>query len=287
MAINDSKILSWTSPVSAEVDQPVRAASAMKAVFDSNSNQLKTALNAVIDTLAGSGGSAEIGSAAISDVDAGTLLSQLTALRALIDQRVKNIAVGTVATGAAGSSAEVNVSGTMPEVVLNFTIPKGDTGDPTTAHAFSHASGGTDAVSPASIGAAAGDHDHDGTYAPVTSGTSILKGDGSGGFLSASGETDYVAPPAAVSGSGSITVTVEDNKKYVYTAVTSLTMTGAAVNCTAKITFTASTPTIDVTNFTESKGDSIDDAAASETWELNCEDGLAIWTNWGCCRDMA
>lgn len=167
MAMTDSKILSWTSPVSAEADQPIRTASAMKAVFDSNSNQLKTALNAVIDTLAGSGGSAEIGSAAISDVDAGTLLSQLTTLRALIDQRVKNIAVGTVITGAAGSSAAVNVSGTMPDVVLNFTIPKGDAGNPALPHAFEHASDGDDPIAPSSIGAAAADHSHTGTYEPA------------------------------------------------------------------------------------------------------------------------
>lgn len=167
MAMIDSKILSWTNPVSAEADQPVRTASAIKAVFDSNSNQLKTALNAVIDTLTGSGGSAEIGSAAISDVDAGTLLSQLTALRALIDQRVKNITVGTVITGAAGSFAAVNVSGTMPDVVLNFTIPKGDAGNPALPHAFQHASDGNDPIVPSSIGAAAVDHAHTGTYEPA------------------------------------------------------------------------------------------------------------------------
>lgn len=38
------------------------------------------------------------------------------------------IAVGTVTTGAAGSQAAVNNSGTSAAAVFNFTIPKGDTG---------------------------------------------------------------------------------------------------------------------------------------------------------------
>lgn len=38
------------------------------------------------------------------------------------------VAVGTVATGAAGSSVIVNNSGTTAAAVLDFTIPKGDTG---------------------------------------------------------------------------------------------------------------------------------------------------------------
>lgn len=39
------------------------------------------------------------------------------------------LTVGTVTTGAAGSSADVVITGTAPTQVINFTIPKGDTGD--------------------------------------------------------------------------------------------------------------------------------------------------------------
>ena len=39
------------------------------------------------------------------------------------------LSIGTVTTGAAGSSASVTVGGTAPSYVLNFTIPKGDKGD--------------------------------------------------------------------------------------------------------------------------------------------------------------
>ena len=39
-----------------------------------------------------------------------------------------SIAVGTVTTGAAGSSVSVTNSGTSGAAVLDFTIPRGDTG---------------------------------------------------------------------------------------------------------------------------------------------------------------
>ena len=39
------------------------------------------------------------------------------------------LSVGTVTTGEAGSSASVTMSGTAPDYVLNFAIPKGDKGD--------------------------------------------------------------------------------------------------------------------------------------------------------------
>ncbi len=167
MSLTDNKISTWTSPIVGEADQPSRTASEMKAVFDANSNELKTALNNLIDALVASGGSAEIGSAAFSDVEAGTVLSQLEALRELLDDRVESISIGTVTTGAAGSSASVSVSGTMPHIVLSFTIPKGDAGDPTAPHHAQHAIGGDDAVTPASIGAATADHNHNSTYAAI------------------------------------------------------------------------------------------------------------------------
>ena len=39
------------------------------------------------------------------------------------------LSIGTVTTGAAGSSASVTMGGTAPSYVINFTIPKGDKGD--------------------------------------------------------------------------------------------------------------------------------------------------------------
>lgn len=45
------------------------------------------------------------------------------------DGQTPTFEVGTVSTGAAGSTATVTVTGTAPNYVLNFTIPKGDKGD--------------------------------------------------------------------------------------------------------------------------------------------------------------
>lgn len=45
------------------------------------------------------------------------------------DGATPTFTVGTVSTGAAGSTATVTITGTAPNYVLNFTIPKGDKGD--------------------------------------------------------------------------------------------------------------------------------------------------------------
>ena len=53
------------------------------------------------------------------------------------------LSIGTVTTGAAGSSASVTVGGTAPSYVLNFTIPKGDKGDKGDTGASGSGSGGS------------------------------------------------------------------------------------------------------------------------------------------------
>ena len=45
------------------------------------------------------------------------------------DGQTPNISIGTITTGAAGSSASASISGETPNLVLNLTIPKGDKGD--------------------------------------------------------------------------------------------------------------------------------------------------------------
>ena len=52
------------------------------------------------------------------------------------------LSIGTVTTGAAGSSASVTMGGTAPSYVLNFTIPKGDKGDKGDTGASGSGSGG-------------------------------------------------------------------------------------------------------------------------------------------------
>ena len=51
----------WTNPIVNEADRPKRSASAMKAVFDSNSNDLKGTLNGLMDDLEAATGAASIG----------------------------------------------------------------------------------------------------------------------------------------------------------------------------------------------------------------------------------
>lgn len=46
-----------------------------------------------------------------------------------VDGVTPTFTIGTVSTGAEGSTATVTVTGTAPNYVLNFTIPKGDKGD--------------------------------------------------------------------------------------------------------------------------------------------------------------
>ena len=83
MSITDNKITTWNNPIVNEADRPQRSASDMKAIFDSNSNQLKAALNALIDALA-QGGASDIG-AAVEGMEGNTIENILAELKSLID----------------------------------------------------------------------------------------------------------------------------------------------------------------------------------------------------------
>lgn len=154
-----------------------------------------------------------------------------------------------------------------------------------TIHASQHKSGGSDAIAPADIGAATSTHIHgnitnDGKVGAVN-GKILMTG--VGGLVEAkdTAELGFVEEPALVATSGAVSITVEENREYEYTGVTSLTMVGADVECHGTVVFASSTPTISVTGFTASSGDDIADAAASETWEFSCFKNRIIWKNWG------
>ena len=83
MALIDNKITTWTNPIVNEADRPQRSAADMKAIFDSNSNQLKTALNNLIDALTASG-AGDIG-AKVEGMSGTTIGTLLTELKSLID----------------------------------------------------------------------------------------------------------------------------------------------------------------------------------------------------------
>ena len=70
------------------------------------------------------------GGATVTVIDGnGTTTADLTNGIDGVDGAAATISVGTVTTGAAGSSATVTNSGTSSAAVFDFTIPKGDTGN--------------------------------------------------------------------------------------------------------------------------------------------------------------
>ncbi len=128
-------------------------------------------------------------------------------------------------------------------------------------------------------------------YQTAIGASGILKGGGNGSVSAAvagtdyqaplAAGTDYAVPPTAVSGSGAVAVTLADNRDYTYTSVTSLALTGAAVNCHGFISFASGTPSISaLTGFSGIAGDDIAEAAAGEIWEFSCERGYIVFKNW-------
>ncbi len=144
-------------------------------------------------------------------------------------------------------------------------------------------------ISASDVGAAAATHAHGALTNDGKIGTASGKilTTGADGAVQAQSIVDagLTAAPGGVTATGAITVTVANNTEYAYTAVTSLNMTGAAVNSHGFITFTAATPTINVSGFTAAGGDDITDAAASEVWEFSVyahnSGSYIVWKNWG------
>lgn len=89
------------------------------------------------------------------------------------------------------------------------------------------------------------------------------------------------APEKVSQSVSDLSFTVADNTEYHYTSVTTLTMTGADVECHGIIKFGAIIPAVTISGFVGSSGDDITSAAASETWEFSCYANRIIWKNWG------
>ena len=107
MSIQDNKITTWINPIVNEADRPQRSAADMKTVFDSNSNQLKDSLNAVIDALLATDGAGNIG-AAVSGMDGATVAALLAELKGLIDTLDSYADTLKSSSGAANVGAEVS-----------------------------------------------------------------------------------------------------------------------------------------------------------------------------------
>lgn len=152
-------------------------------------------------------------------------------------------------------------------------------------HAATHAKDGSDPLDFEAAGIASAEHSHgnishDGKIGAIN-GKILMTGVGGAVIASDKSETGLVVKPTLVATSGAVSITVEDNREYEYTGVTSLTMVGANVECFGTIVFADETPTISVTGFLSSAGDDITSAAAGETWEFSCYKNAIIWKNWG------
>lgn len=151
-------------------------------------------------------------------------------------------------------------------------------------HAATHAPDGRDPLDLNALGAAKKEHSHgnisfDGKVGNINGKVLVT---GIGGLVEAKdrAEIGLVVEPAIVATSGAVSVTVENNKEYEYTGVSSLNMIGAKVSCHGTITFGDSAPSIVVSGFVASAGDKIEEAKAGETWEFDVFDGRIIWKNW-------
>lgn len=119
------------------------------------------------------------------------------------DGEAATITVGTTTTGAAGTNANVTNSGTSSAAVLNFTIPRGDTG----------ATGATGATGPAGA---------DGQAATITIGTTTTLPEGSSATVTNSGTSsaavfNFGIPKGDTGASGvSITTNTDTSNRVGY-----------------------------------------------------------------------
>ena len=116
MAISGRKITAFTSPVSSLTDQPSMSAADLKAAFDSTAQDLRAALNGLIDDLVAGTGAGEIGSTAIDGLTGNTVALQIAALMAakVAGNGIKGMRLN------AGGNIEVTLDGTSWQA---FAVP--------------------------------------------------------------------------------------------------------------------------------------------------------------------
>ena len=159
------------------------------------------------------------------------------------------------------------------------------------AHKNQHKSDCADPITPDDIGAANGIHAHGNITAEgkigSTNGLCVMTGAGGALVAKAKNETGFVQIAQVRTGSGAVTVTLEDNCEYDLTGVTALTLTDAAVTCHGFIKFGNSPtaafviPTVEGEPVGRVTGDDISEAASNEFWEFDVLKGNAIFKNWG------
>lgn len=121
IALKDRKINSWSKPVTSLEDKPKMTAAELKAAFDSNSNQIKPAINNIIDDLTGVNGASDIGVSAIDSIDGATVQAVLNSLATLSKSNRTDIDNLSTANGAGkiGLNSIDGIDGTTVQAVLN------------------------------------------------------------------------------------------------------------------------------------------------------------------------
>lgn len=109
--LTDNKITAWTNPIVNEADRPQRSASDMKAIFDSNSNQLREAFNALIDALTSATAASEIGAAE------GTVQNTFNALWTALGEAVKECKTYTDNASFAAGAADMRAAVYDPQSI--------------------------------------------------------------------------------------------------------------------------------------------------------------------------
>ena len=120
MALIDRKINEWSQAVSSLDDKPKMSATDLKAAFDSNTNQLKPAINGIIDDLTGADGASNIGLTAIDNIDGQTVQAVLESLSAFAKTTDDDLAKLSTAEGASliGNTAIDGIDGETVQAVL-------------------------------------------------------------------------------------------------------------------------------------------------------------------------
>lgn len=268
MAITDKKIGSWTNPVVNEADQPQRTAAEMKAIFDSNSNQIKTAFNAVVDELVGEGGAGNVGNGALGEIPAGTVAAQLAALLNMLGSYPSSSDIKGIRLSA-DNKIEVTLDGATWQPTVQTGDPVTDLGALPVAADIQDTDGFLmyDASEMENkrtlwskiksvLGNAFAEAGH--THTPSS--------------LGAAASTSKLTPAG-----GTASLTLADNTEYRFTsAVTSLTLTFPSGNfdCWLKFT-TGSSITVNFPSGTKYVGGA-PTFEASKTYEMSIKDGSVI-----------
>lgn len=110
--------------------------------------------------------------------------------------------------------------------------------------------------------------------------TSLSDFENDAGFLTASDIAGKQDAAVAVSGSGSVTTSLQNNREYAYTGITSLNLSaGSSVSCHGMITFGSTVSSASITA-TKVAGDDISAAKANEVWEFSCYKGYMVVKKW-------